>query len=140
MAPLWLQLRQHHADLAPQWRDNLLATTFEQRRAGLISKAAAGLLVLLATSGGDDIGYCVSTIAADRTGEVDSLYVTPTHRGRGVGHALMSETMIWFGKRSARSIALDVITGNDAALRFYKHYGFAPRTVRMVSHSDKSRP
>jgi ribosomal protein S18 acetylase RimI-like enzyme len=130
--PLWSQLRGHHADLSPQWSASLLATSFKQRRADLLGKTARGLLVSLATWRGQDIGYCVSTITSDATGEVDSLYVVPSHRGSGVGHALMSTAMDWFSGQAARSIVVEVISGNDAAQQFYAHYGFLPRTVRLL--------
>jgi ribosomal protein S18 acetylase RimI-like enzyme len=131
--PLWSQLRQHHADLSPLWSAALLATSFAQRRVELVGKGARGLLVSVAASrGGQDIGYCVSTLAADTTGEVDSLYVIPSHRGRGVGHALMSTALDWFAGQSVQSIVVEVIGGNDAAQRFYARYGFLPRTLRMV--------
>jgi ribosomal protein S18 acetylase RimI-like enzyme len=130
--PLWSQLRRHHADLAPQWSSSLLTGSFEERRRGLIGKGARGLLVSLATWSGHDIGYCVSTISSEGTGEVDSLYVIPSHRGSGVGHALMSKAMDWFGGQSVGSIIVEVISGNDAAQRFYARYGFVPRTVRLL--------
>ncbi|HZZ43489.1 MAG TPA: GNAT family N-acetyltransferase [Tepidisphaeraceae bacterium] len=129
--PLWLELRQHHAGLAPRWSNSLLSLSFEQRQTGLLNKSAAGLLVLLATSSGTDVGYCVNTIAGDGTGEVDSLYVVQSHRGCGAGHAMMSKTLEWFASCSVKSIAVEIISGNDAAQRFYAQYGFAPRTVRL---------
>ena len=128
--PLWSQLRRHHADLAPQWSASLLAASFEQRRAELVGKGR--LLVSMATSRARDIGYCVSTITSDAIGEVDSLYVIPSHRGTGVGHALMSTAMDWFARQSVQSIVVNVISGNDAAQQFYARYGFLPRTVRLL--------
>ena len=135
VGPLWSELRRHHADLSPRWSASLLAITFEQRRADLVGKGTRGLLVCVATTttpGGQDIGYCVSTITAERAGEVDSLYVIPSQRGCGVGHALMSAALDWFGGQSVGSIVVDVINGNEAAQQFYARYGFLPRTVRMV--------
>jgi len=131
--PLWSHLRRHHAELAPQWGASLLAGSFDGRRKALINKAARGILVTIAIAPDQqDIGYCVSTIASDATGEVDSLYVVPSHRSRGIGHALMSAAMDWFQKHSIQSIHIDVIAGNDDAQRFYARYGFLPRTVRMI--------
>lgn len=130
--PLWLQLRRHHASLAPQWAAELLAKSFDERRDALIVKAGAGLLVLLATVPGRDLGYCVSTVTAGGQGEVDSLFVVPAHRGLGIGHALMSRTMEWFGEQSARPIVVDLMGGNEAAQRFYVRHGFHPRTVRLM--------
>ena len=128
--PLWSQLRRHHADLAPRWSASLLATSFDERRAELVGKG--GVLVSIATSQAQDIGYCVSTITSDAMGEVDSLYVIPSHRGTGIGHALMSTAMDWFARQSVRSIVVNVISGNDAAQQFYARYGFLPRTVRLL--------
>ena len=133
VGPLWSQLRHHHADLSPRWRASLLATAFEERRTGLIDKGARGLLVSVATTRcGQDIGYCVSTITGKGTGDVDSLYVVPSQRGRGVGDALMSAAIDWFGGHSVGSIFVEVIEGNDAAQRFYARYGFLPRTARLL--------
>jgi ribosomal protein S18 acetylase RimI-like enzyme len=138
VAPLWMELRRHHAEVAPRWAGSLLAGSFEERRADLAKKGARGLLVLMAVSGSEDIGYCVSTIAADGKGEVDSLYVAPSHRRRGVGNALMGRTMEWFATQSVKSIAVEVLSGNDAAAQFYARYGFAPRTIRLLHQSDES--
>jgi ribosomal protein S18 acetylase RimI-like enzyme len=133
--PLWSQLRRHHAELSPQWSASLLSGSFAERRAALLRKGSGGLLVSLATARNrdiGDIGYCVSTFTSDATGEVDSLYVIPSCRGSGVGHALMSAAMDWLAGQSVRSIVVEVISGNDAAQRFYARYGFAPRTVRLL--------
>ena len=140
--PLWSQLRRHHADLAPQWSASLLASSFDERRAELVGKD--GILVSMAACHGRDIGYCVSTIASDATssdttGEVDSLYVIPSHRRSGVGHALMSAAMDWFARQSVRSIVVSVISGNDDAQRFYARYGFLPRTVRLLRPGGMTR-
>ena len=132
IAPLWHELRQHHADLAPRWRESQLSKTFEQRQSELVSKSGTGLLVSLAVSGGAEIGYCVSTISADGQGEVDSLFVLPSARKRGVGSALLAEAMRWFDSRSVQAIAVEVIAGNNAAIEFYSRYGFSPRTVRLL--------
>ena len=129
--PLWMELRQHHAELAPMWGAEFLAVTFEGRRAGLVAKAVKGLTVLLATAAGQDVGYCVCTIDADRQGEVDSIFVTAEHRGRGVGRALMREAMQWLGSRRIRGIVVDVLSGNEGAMRLYKEFGFHARTVRL---------
>src|SRR5208282_4502151 len=89
VGPLWLQLRQHHADVSPRWSSQLFTVSFAERRAGLIAKAGKGLLVVLASAGDQDVGYCVSTVAADAQGEIDSLFVQSTHRKLGIGHALI---------------------------------------------------
>src|SRR5438309_5308271 len=92
--PMWIALRNHHAELAPIWRDSLLATTFESRKAGLLKKAESGLLVLLAVSQ-QPVGYCVCTLCGEGEGEVDSLFVVPHYRRRGIGRALMVQALAW---------------------------------------------
>jgi hypothetical protein len=69
VGPLWEQLRDHHAALAPRWAGTL-AKSFEERRIGLIKKGVGGVCVVLASQGSNDIGYCVSTIIAGGEGEI----------------------------------------------------------------------
>src|SRR6478672_9557209 len=92
--PLWLELRQQHAALAPIWSEELLASSFEARRKELLSKVSGGMLVLVATANGRDAGYCISTIDAS-AGEVQSLFVQEKQRSRGIGRQMMSRTMKW---------------------------------------------
>jgi ribosomal protein S18 acetylase RimI-like enzyme len=136
--PLWSQLRTHHAELSPRWGDSLLGMSFEDRRQELLAKSSGGMLVALARRQGEDVGYCVSTIAADGTGEVDSLFVVESQRGQGIGRALISATMAWFTERCVSLVAVEIIVGNDAALRFYERRGFAARTVRLISVGARS--
>src|SRR5688572_5282282 len=82
IGPLWQELRLHHAELSPRWRDEFLACRFETRKAGLIAKSPGGLLVLLAMAGDAPVGYCVCSIDEHDRGEIDSLFVTTSHRRR----------------------------------------------------------
>jgi ribosomal protein S18 acetylase RimI-like enzyme len=131
VGPLWLQLRQHHAQVSPHWSEQLLKVTFNQRRDGLIAKASSDMLVLLAVEDDQDIGYCISTIAAQGYGEIDSLFVSPNYRKMGIGHALMTQSLDWFREKNVTTITLDVMVGNEAAWPFYARYGFHPRTVEL---------
>jgi GNAT superfamily N-acetyltransferase len=132
VAPLWGELRRHHAALSPQWREQLLGSAWDARRAGLIAKAAGGLLVLLAERDGVDVGYCIATITLEGRGEIDSLFVADSHRRHGIGRALMSRAMAWLGERGASPVVVELIAGNDDALRFYESFGFKPRTLTCV--------
>ena len=129
--PLWTELRRHHADMSPIWRTSLMAVSFDKRRAGLLEKSSGGMLVLLASALGKDIGYCVSTVN-NSAGEVDSIFVIPTHRRGGIGQLMMTRAIGWFAERAVTSIAVDVLSGNEAAQAFYARYGFQPRTVRLL--------
>ena len=137
IAPLWMQLRQHHADGSPQWRDTILVQAFENRKAELLAKATSAIQVWIAMHRSEDIGYCVSTIAGDK-GEIDSLFVSSAHRSNGIGHAFMSRSMDWLGSQNVRSILIAVLSGNEGAQKFYERYGFAPRSVQMNLLPGKS--
>ncbi len=137
IGPLWLELRRHHAEMSPEWAAALLAAQFDRRRTGLIEKSAGGMFVVLASTANDIVGYCVSTIDADRRGEVDSLYVTTAHRRAGIAVAMMDMTMKWFDRAAVRSIAVEVMSGNDAATRLYERFGFRQRTVRLLLERDR---
>ena len=142
IAPLWHDLRRHHAELDPKWRSGLLATEFAERKAELLGKSRGGeMLVLLALGGAGGgaetpVGYCVCTVTAAGDGEVDSIFVAAGHRGRGVGRALMWAAMDWLRARSPGPIAVEVMACNDAAMRLYEGYGFHARTVRMRYIND----
>ena len=131
VGPLWLQLRQHHADTTPQWAAQLLARPFDERRAELIAKSPRGMLVLLVSDSTRDVGYCVSGISADGHGEIDSIFVVASHRRAGIGDALMLRALEWFAGQSVQQISLDVMVGNKAAVAFYARHGFQPRTIRL---------
>jgi GNAT superfamily N-acetyltransferase len=49
--------------------------------------------------------------------------VDPSHRGRGVGHAVLCGVDAWARRRGLR-LHLDVNTSNAAARRSYERFGF----------------
>jgi ribosomal protein S18 acetylase RimI-like enzyme len=130
--PLWCELRRHHGELAPQWAPGFAKTTFADRRRNVLGKSGGGLLVMLAVHDKADVGYCLVTISAENRAEIDSLFVMAEYRNRGLGAMMMSRALAWLESRRVASIAVEVITGNDSAQRFYERYGFAPRTLRML--------
>ena len=133
--PFWWQLRQYHADLPTIWRSSLLEVSFEARRSQLLANAAQELLVVLASTGGEDVGYCLGTIDKE-VGQVNSIFVADTHRRQGVGHAMMLRTMDWFKEKSVTTIVVDILVGNDEVQAFYASYGFHPRSVRLQKTNE----
>ena len=133
--PLWWQLRQHHADLPSIWRALILDSSFNKRRSQLVAKATQGMLVVIASAGDEDIGYCISSIAND-VGEVESIFVADAYRRHGVGHSMMLRTMDWFSEKAPKTIVVDILDGNEAAQAFYAAYGFRPRCVRLQKTNE----
>ncbi len=68
-------------------------------------------------------GFGVGRVTA-RVGEVESLAVRQTERGRGVGRALLGAVMEWCVAAGAREIELEVREGGVAARRLYESVGF----------------
>jgi ribosomal protein S18 acetylase RimI-like enzyme len=78
--------------------------------------------MFLAWSGDEPVGIA----GAFRDGEriyVISMWTSPTHRGRGIGRALLDATVAFAGDAD---VHLSVTETNTAARRFYERYGFEP--------------
>ncbi len=93
---------------------------------------------LLAEEDGRQVGYLVAFYEDDhfmwdtgRIGHVDSFYVRPELRGRGVGRLLMDRAYDLMGDAGARTVALEMVATNDLARRFYEREGFTTTFVQM---------
>jgi len=134
VGPLWEKLNRHHARLAPAFSDFILKRTFAERKAGLIQKAGPGRLrvdLARVMPDGRLVGYAISTIDEERRGEIDSIYVETDYRGAGVGQALMERALAWMDEQEVHHRFLFVRVGNEAALGFYRRFGFVPATIRL---------
>lgn len=52
------------------------------------------------------------------------MMVAASHRGRGIGRALLEAVIAWAAARKTPSLALRVFPDNDAALALYRKMGF----------------
>jgi ribosomal-protein-alanine N-acetyltransferase len=87
--------------------------------------AECGELFLVAKLRRRIAGY-IATCARDGTAEVVSLAVHPEHRRKGIAAALLEFTL----KRLRGPVELMVRVDNQAAIRFYRRFGF--RQVEKV--------
>src|SRR5262249_44287816 len=85
--------------------------------------------VLIARRGGEIVGY-VATKIRGRHAHVLATAVAPSHRGSGVGHALIRAAAADARTRGARAMALEVATTNEAAIALYRAEGFSMRRLR----------
>jgi len=69
------------------------------------------------------VGYCSVWRVAD-TLQVNSIAVTETYQGRGVGCALLDEVVTLGRHLAAVSVSLEVRSSNEAARGLYKRYHF----------------
>jgi ribosomal protein S18 acetylase RimI-like enzyme len=107
--------------LAPNLKSELVA---QQRRAQLLHYAAAypGAQYLVLEADGTAVGQLILWQDDSELRIVD-VAVLPAHRGRGLGHLLM--TQLQHQAREARlPLRLAVWGWNDGALRLYRSLGF----------------
>lgn len=75
----------------------------------------------------DRIDYC-GTIqgirASHRLGGIQNIGITPAHRRRGIGTALIMAALAGFQQVGLLRAYLEVTAQNDPAVRLYKHLGF----------------
>jgi ribosomal protein S18 acetylase RimI-like enzyme len=60
-------------------------------------------------------------------GSIQNVGITPPHRGRGLGQALVLQALHGFRKCGAHRVHLEVTALNDAAIRLYRRVGFRCR-------------
>lgn len=77
---------------------------------------------------------CCGTIQAVRTGvdkaSIQNIGVSPFHRGRGIGTALILASILGQQHLGMRTVCLEVTAENEGAVRLYRQLGF--RTVRTL--------
>lgn len=64
------------------------------------------------------------------------LYVSPEHRRRGIGTALMQYAEAWAIARGDRQIGLQVFHHNQPALRLYEQLGYQPQALLLIKRLD----
>ena len=82
---------------------------------------------LAAYVGGGELDYC-GTIqgirATSKYGGIQNVGITPAHRGRGVGSALIAAALGGFQQVGLLRAYLEVTAQNERAVRLYKRLGF----------------
>ncbi len=77
-----------------------------------------------------DDAYCATVQGVGergRLGAIQNLGVTPLHRGRGLGSALLLQALHGFRRSGLRGAFLEVTAQNDGAVRLYRRLGFRCR-------------
>ena len=67
---------------------------------------------------------------------IDSFYVLPEMRGRGVGRLLMDAAYSEMRRAGASTVALEMVAGNEVARAFYERDGFTTTFVQMHRQLD----
>jgi [ribosomal protein S18]-alanine N-acetyltransferase len=72
------------------------------------------------------VGFCACWLIDDEL-HINTIAVSDTLRGRGIGSRLMSEVLVRTGVQRA---TLEVRRSNEAALRLYDKFGFKVTAIR----------
>ena len=108
-------------------------------------------LVLLAFDGPDPVGLAtcflgVSTFQARPLLNIHDLAVVPTHRGRGIGRALLNAAEREALQHGCCRLTLEVQEGNTRARKLYERFGFTdyvlgePVATRFLCKSLPAAP
>src|SRR5690348_15504491 len=119
--PLWEKLKAYHAAMSRHFGGAIAKRTFALRKAELLAKAHPGMLHVDVTSvgsTGEAVGLCISTVSAQREGEIDVLFVEEPHRGRGIGTTLMQRALAWLDRQQVTRKGLAVLAENDEEIAF----------------------
>jgi ribosomal protein S18 acetylase RimI-like enzyme len=136
LEPLWVGVHHVHAasmpELAPYVTD---AETWAQRRAlyeSVIEKPDT--VLLLAYDGEELVGYALSHVLAL---EETWIAVRESHRGRGIGSALLDAIDEALEAQGIRDVFVGALAGNEGALRLYARRGFRPTWLYMSRFDDR---
>ena len=70
-------------------------------------------------------GYAIAGRSGPR-GYVQRLAVDPWAAGRGVGTALLLDSLAWLRDWGAHEALVNTMVGNDRAVELYRRHGFEP--------------
>jgi dTDP-4-amino-4,6-dideoxy-D-galactose acyltransferase len=101
-----------------------------------IEKSCAGgaAAVLVAEVEGTVTGYVTCERPAGASARVGLLAVDATHRGRGIGEALVRSSLAWFAANDVALVHVVTQGTNIGAQRLYQRYGFRTDTVQLWYH------
>ena len=104
------------------WRDRLAS-----------GASSPNQLPLLALADDVPAGITWGRIADEEpdAAHIYSVWIAPEHRDRGLGRVLIQAVIDWARTREVRVVRLDVTVGNDAAVRFYRRFGFVETGERQ---------
>ena len=129
---LWEKLNRIHLNDSIYFKEHYTHFSFGERISGWIKLQEKNFHLLIAeTSDFIPIGYCISTIDANRGGEIDSLFIDAAFRMQGIGKILLEKSMEWLQNNQCKPIRLNVSYGHENVMEFYQHFGFYPRLTTL---------
>ncbi len=102
------------------------------------ARGTATTRLFMAWLDGAAIGIAGVFDEGDGTVQVVSVWVDPSHRGRGVANDLTAAALDFAGRNGVAIARLWVTDGNATARRLYERFGFTPTGRHQALPSDPS--
>jgi len=146
LAPLWLELFRHHREVGAGTGRFTDEDRSWPHRAALYREWLAEPLsfVLIARDEeGAAKGYAMVRVrepddevldtweAGDHVAELETLVVSASERGGGVGSALLDRVAAEVRGLGISDLGVGVLAGNDDARRLYESHGFQPQMLHL---------
>lgn len=143
---LWKEMVAHHRDVigrAAPVRDSEAAWKVRRRQYVTWMEAGEGFIFLVPGEGaeGAPLGYAFLRVGGppatlelgDRVGDLESLSVTASARGTGVGSVLIAHCREHLRRLGARWWNVTVVAGNEGAEALYEREGFRPNSLNLLA-------
>ena len=128
----------------PPWRTPLEIVTREQKALqDFFDRRVHGSALLIAGRTAEQrLGYVYLETKQDyfsgrQCGHINTIAVSESYEGRGVGSALMRAAEEWARAKGFSHLTLNVFAGNDKAREIYEHMGFRAETLHYVKTLDE---
>ena len=111
------------------WLQDEFAELDHTRRAYIVAESAGRIMAFVRVWHSPHIDEWV----------IDGMVVSPPHRGRGVGSALLGEALALAGEMGAASVIVQASKSAPRALAFYARAGFTRETTEYLNSYGRPR-
>ena len=132
------ELMEYHSKIDEIYRSDNKAVESFRRWFKRSIKNEKTMVVVAKTDDGKIVGYFMGIvykprpeINAKRAGFITNAYVKSEHRGTGLGKKMFEELLVWFKKKKAEFIELNVDSRNVTGMHVWEGMGFKEYMRRM---------
>ncbi|HEX2033728.1 MAG TPA: GNAT family N-acetyltransferase [Chloroflexota bacterium] len=136
---LWVRLLAYHRSIEPVWPRRWTAPpeVWPERLVGYLREAwrdAERQAVLVAVEGEAVVGFVRVGLYGEGPlpARIETLFVAESHRGAGLGRALMAAGEEWCVERGAAEVGVEFIARNSDARQVYERLGYRPFLVTYM--------
>lgn len=126
--PLWEALNRYQAIHSKHFSKHYRNLEFEDEMRCLNGHNDCRLEVIYQNK--KPLGFILGKVDQS-IGEIDSLYIYDDLRGQGLGTYITNRMLLWFETKGVKKIELNVSSGSEELIHFYKKVGFHIRRYTM---------